>query len=231
VINTLAGIAATCHKAGTDIRLLAHRKELEEPFEHDQVGSSAMAYKRNPMRSERMCGLARFLMSLDANPPATLATQWLERSLDDSANRRLVLPQAFLAADAILILYENIARGLVVHPQVIARHLREELPFMITENVLMQAVAAGGDRQALHERIRQHSLAAAQVVKEGGGDNDLVARLKADEAFAAVDFGRAMDPSRLTGRSAEQVDEFLETVVAPIRKRYGESTVPDELFV
>ena len=228
VLDTLAGIAASSHKAASDLRILAHRKEVEEPFEKDQIGSSAMAYKRNPMRTERICSLARFAMSLPANAAQTHANQWMERTLDDSANRRLVLPQAFLAIDAILILYHNVASGLVVYPQVIARHLRDELPFMATENILMAAVAAGGDRQELHERIRQHSQAAAAIVKEQGGQNDLLARLKIDKAFAGVDVDAAVDPSKLTGRSAEQVDEFLVEVVAPIRERYGErQTVAD----
>lgn len=221
VLDALSGIAASSHKAATDLRILAHRKEIEEPFEKDQIGSSAMAYKRNPMRSERICSLARFAMSLAANTDQTHATQWMERSLDDSANRRLVIPQAFLAVDAILILYQNVASGLAVYPQVIAKHLREELPFMATENILMAAVAAGGDRQTLHERIRQHSQAAATVVKEQGGSNDLIARLKGDKAFAAVDVEAAVDPATLTGRSKEQVDEFLAEVVAPIRQKYG----------
>jgi adenylosuccinate lyase len=220
VLDTLAGIGASSHKAATDLRILAHRKEVEEPFEKDQIGSSAMAYKRNPMRAERICSLARFAMSLPANASQTHATQWMERTLDDSANRRLVTPQAFLAIDAILILYHNVAQGLVVYPQVIAKHLREELPFMATENILMAAVAAGGDRQDLHERIRQHSHAAAAVVKEQGGENDLIDRLKQDKAFANVDLESTIDPAKLTGRSAEQVDEFLAGVVGPIRKRY-----------
>ncbi len=231
VLDTLAGIAASAHKAAADLRILAHRKEVEEPFEKDQIGSSAMAYKRNPMRCERICGLARFAMSLSTNAAQTHATQWMERTLDDSANRRLVLPQAFLAVDAILILYQNVAGGLVVYPQVIARHLREELPFMATENILMAAVAAGGDRQTLHERIRQHSQAAAAVVKEQGGDNDLLARLKKDKAFAAVDLDAALDPAKLTGRSPEQVDGFLADVVAPIRERYGDTGPTQELRV
>jgi adenylosuccinate lyase len=221
VLDTLAGIAASSHKAATDLRILAHRKEIEEPFEADQIGSSAMAYKRNPMRSERICGLARFAMSLAANTDETHATQWMERTLDDSANRRLTIPQAFLAIDAILILYQNVASGLVVYPNVIARALREELPFMATENILMAAVAAGGDRPTLHEKIRQHSQAAAKVVKEQGGNNDLLARLKADKAFAAIDIESALDPLTLVGRSREQIDEFLLTVVTPIRTRYG----------
>jgi adenylosuccinate lyase len=221
VLDALTGIASSAHKAATDLRILAHRKEIEEPFEKDQIGSSAMAYKRNPMRSERICSLARFVMSLSANAAQTHATQWMERTLDDSANRRLVLPQAFLAIDAILILYQNIACGLAVYPRVIAKHLREELPFMATENILMTAVAAGGDRQDLHERIRQHSQAAAAVVKDHGGENDLMARLKGDPAFAGLDLDAAVDPAELTGRSKEQVDEFLSGVVAPIRERYG----------
>ena len=230
VLDTLSGIAASSHKAATDLRILAHRKEIEEPFEKDQIGSSAMAYKRNPMRSERICSLARFAMNLASNTDETHATQWMERTLDDSANRRLVIPQAFLAIDAVLILYQNVATGLVVYQQVIAKHLREELPFMATENILMAAVAAGGDRQTLHERIRQHSQAAAAVVKDQGGDNDLITRLKTDKAFAAADIDSAIDPSKLTGRSKEQVDEFLNEVVAPIRRRYGKSS-PAEVRV
>jgi adenylosuccinate lyase len=231
VLDVLAGIAASAHKAATDLRILAHRKEIEEPFETDQIGSSAMAYKRNPMRCERICALARFAMNLSANAAQTHATQWLERTLDDSANRRLVLPQAFLAIDALLILYQNVASGLVVYPQVIARHLREELPFMATENILMAAVAAGGDRQSLHEKIRQHSQAAARVVKEQGSENDLLARLKKDKAFAAVNVDAAIDPATLTGRSSEQVDEFLAEVVQPIRQRYRETLMPSAVRV
>jgi adenylosuccinate lyase len=231
VLDVLSGIAASSHKAATDLRILAHRKEVEEPFEKDQIGSSAMAYKRNPMRSERICALSRFAMNLSANAAETHATQWMERTLDDSANRRLVIPQAFLAIDAILILYQNIASGLAVYPEVIAKHLREELPFMATENILMAAVAAGGDRQELHERIRQHSQAAAAVVKQKGGQNDLIARLKGDAAFAGVDVDAAIDASKLTGRSREQVDEFLAEVVEPIRHRYPDVATSDELRV
>jgi len=216
----LAGIAGSAHKAATDLRLLQSRKEIEEPFEKDQIGSSAMAYKRNPMRSERICGLARFVISLQSSAAATLATQWLERTLDDSANRRLVLPQAFLAVDALLMLYENVASGLVVYPQVIGRHLAEELPFMATEAILMAAVAGGGDRQDLHERIRQHSQAAAAEVKQKGAANDLMQRLAMDTAFKTVNLDEMLDPARFVGRAPEQVDEFLEEVVAPIRKRY-----------
>jgi adenylosuccinate lyase len=230
VLDTLSGVAASSHKAATDLRILANRKEIEEPFEKDQIGSSAMAYKRNPMRCERICSLARFAMSLAANTDQTHATQWMERTLDDSANRRLVIPQAFLAIDAILILYQNVASGLVVYPQVIAKHLREELPFMATENILMAAVAAGGDRQTLHERLRQHSQAAAAVVKEQGCANDLIERLKNDKAFAAVDIDAAIDPAKLTGRSEEHVGEFLAEIVAPIRKKYV-AAAPSEVRV
>jgi adenylosuccinate lyase len=220
VLDTLAGIAASAHKATSDLRILAHKKEIEEPFEADQIGSSAMAYKRNPMRCERICGLARYAISLAANGAATHATQWMERTLDDSANRRLVLPQAFLAIDAILILYQNVASGLVVYPQVIAKNLREELPFLASENILMAAVAVGGDRQDLHERIRRHSQAAAQAVKELGRPNDLLERLAGDAAFAGIDIEAAIDPRALVGRSPEQVDELIAEVVAPIRERY-----------
>jgi adenylosuccinate lyase len=221
VLDVLAGVATSAHKAATDLRILASRQEIDEPFEQEQIGSSAMAYKRNPMRCERICGLARFAMSLPPNALATHASQWMERTLDDSANRRIVLPQAFLAVDAILILYQNVAAGLTVYPAMIAKHLGEELPLMCTENILMAAVAAGGDRQDLHERIRQHSQAAAALVKEQGSENDLLARLKEDKAFAAVDLDATVDPHSLTGRSAEQVDEFLTEVVGPIRQRYG----------
>jgi adenylosuccinate lyase len=231
VLDTLSGIAASSHKAATDLRILAHRKEIEEPFEKEQIGSSAMAYKRNPMRSERICSLARFAMNLASNTDETHATQWMERTLDDSANRRLVLPQAFLAIDAILVLYQNISTGLVVYPQVIGKHLLEELPFMATENILMAAVAAGGDRQSLHERIRQHSQAAAAVVKEQGGENDLIDRLKGDQQFSGVDVDAATDPKTLTGRSKEQVDAFLRDVVAPICERYGKQSLSSNVRV
>jgi adenylosuccinate lyase len=226
VLDALSGIAQSAHKAASDLRILASRKEIEEPFESGQIGSSAMAYKRNPMRCERICGLARFLISLQANGAYTAATQWMERTLDDSANRRVVLPPAFLAADAILTLYQNVASGLVVYPEVIARHLREELPFMATEHLLMAAVAAGGDRQDLHERIRRHSVAAAQVVKGEGKPNDLLERLAGDDAFAAIDIRAALDPTRFVGRAPQQVDDFLAEVVQPIRDRY-EGPPPD----
>jgi adenylosuccinate lyase len=224
VVDVLAGIAGSAHKAATDLRLLQSRKEIEEPFEKDQIGSSAMAYKRNPMRSERICGLARYVISLQSSAAATLATQWLERTLDDSANRRLVLPQAFLAVDALLMLYENVATGLVVYPQVIGKHVAEELPFMATEAILMAAVEAGGDRQELHEHIRQHSQAAAAEVKRKGAANDLMQRLATDAAFKSVNLKEMLDPARFVGRAPQQVDEFLAEVVAPIRKRYPNAT-------
>jgi adenylosuccinate lyase len=223
VLAVLSGIAQSAHKMATDLRILQHRKEVEEPFEDEQVGSSAMAYKRNPMRSERICSLARFVISLESNAAMTAATQWLERTLDDSANRRLVLPQSLLATDALLILAQNVARGLVVYPQVIAKGLAAELPFMATENLLMAAVATGGDRQELHERIRRHSHAAAAVVKQQGGRNDLLDRLAADPAFARVDLVAALDPARFVGRAPQQVDEFLADVVEPIRKKYPQA--------
>lgn len=221
VVDVLAGIAQSAHKMSTDLRLLQSRKEVEEPFETSQIGSSAMAYKRNPMRSERICGLARYVLSLQSSTGATTATQWMERTLDDSANRRLVLPQAFLAIDAILLIAQNVTSGLVVYPRVIERHLAEELPFMATENILMAAVAAGGDRQDLHERIRRHSQDAAHVVKSEGKSNDLLERLADDPAFSQVDLSATLDPSQFVGRAPEQVDEFLAEVVAPIRTRYA----------
>ena len=221
VLDVLGGFAQSAHKFGTDLRLLQSRKELEEPFERDQIGSSAMAYKRNPMRSERLCSLARFVMSLQSSAAQTMATQWMERTLDDSANRRLTIPQAFLATDAMLILYRNIVDGLVVYPQVIARHLQEELPFMATEEILMAGVRSGGDRQELHERIRVHSQEAARQVKERGATNDLLSRLQSDPAFQSVDLTGALDPLRFTGRAAQQVDRFVADVIAPIRQRYA----------
>ena len=220
IVDALSGVAQSAHKFATDLRILAHRKEMEEPFEAHQIGSSAMAYKRNPMRSERICSLARFVMSLQTSPPMTLATQWMERTLDDSANRRLVLPQAFLAVDAVLILYQNIADGMVVYPKVIEKNLRAELPFMATENILMAAVEKGGDRQDLHERIRRHSQAAAAVVKLEGGDNDLLDRLRKDETFSKVDIDAELDPKAFVGRSPEQVDEFITEQIDPVRHRY-----------
>ncbi|WP_164104160.1 adenylosuccinate lyase [Candidatus Laterigemmans baculatus] len=232
ILDALSGIGQSLHKSGSDLRLLAGRKEVEEPFEKDQIGSSAMAYKRNPMRSERICALARFAISLQGSAAATAATQWMERTLDDSANRRLVIPQSFMAIDAALVLMQNVTDGLVVYPNTIARHLGEELPFMATENILMRAVAAGGDRQELHERIRQHSQAAAWEVKSEGRPNDLLERLMADEAFAGVDLQGALNPLDFVGRAPEQVDEFIAEYVEPVRARYsGEENLSAEVFV
>jgi len=221
VLSLLGGIGTSAHKAGSDLRILQSRKELEEPFEEKQIGSSAMAYKRNPMRAERMCSLARFATSLTSSGDQTFATQWLERTLDDSANRRLTLPQSLLAIDAVLIIYENIMTGLVVYPEVIRKHLQAELPFMATENILMQAVEAGGDRQHLHERIRVHSQEAGKQVKQFGRDNDLISRLKSDPDFAQVNVDLALDPSKFVGRAPEQVDEFVRDVIEPIRKTHA----------
>lgn len=220
VLAALSGIAQSAHKMATDLRLLAHRREIDEPFEQEQVGSSAMAYKRNPMRCERICSLARFLMGLEPMAWQTAAVQWLERTLDDSAARRLYIPQAFLAADAVLLLVRNVVAGLVVYPQMIAANLAAELPFMATENILMAAVAAGGDRQQLHERIRRHSQAAAAAMKQEGRPNDLLERLKSDEAFVAVDMGALLDPRQFIGRAPQQVDEFLAGVLAPLLAKY-----------
>jgi adenylosuccinate lyase len=224
VLAALAAIAESAHRFGTDLRLLAHEQELEEPFETEQVGSSAMAYKRNPMRAERMCALARFVLAVAPAAGQTAATQWLERTLDDSALRRLVVPQAFLAVDAILNLYLNVVPDLVVHPPVIARHVAEQLPFMATEDLLMAAVRSGGDRQDLHERIRVHAMAAAERLKDGAAANDLLDRIRNDPAFPPLDFERLLDPYRYTGRAARQVDEFLAREIEPIRDRYPKRT-------
>lgn len=212
IIGALASFAASVHKLCNDVRILAMLKEIEEPFESSQVGSSAMPYKRNPARSERATGLARYLMSLHNNSLMTLAEQMLERTLDDSANKRLVVPEAFLAADALAILLHNICEGIVVYPALIASRIAAELPFIATENILMAAVAAGGDRQALHERIRIHSRAAADQVKRQGGRNDLMERLSADPAFAGVDLNQAMNPAAYTGLAAEQTLAFVQKV-------------------
>jgi adenylosuccinate lyase len=221
IAAALAGIGATVHKFCNDLRLLAGLKELEEPFESTQVGSSAMAYKRNPMRAERATGLARFLMDVSVSPLHTAAEQWLERTLDDSANKRLAMPELFLSADAALLICLNIARGLVVYPATIAAHVAAELPFMATENILMAAVKAGGDRQDLHERIRRHSQAAAEGVKAHGRPNDLLDRLKSDPVFAKIDIDAMLNPIAFIGRAPQQVDEFLADVVEPIRKEYA----------
>ena len=218
VLDLLSGVAQGCAKIANDLRLLQHENEVLEPFESEQIGSGAMAYKRNPMRAERINGLARFVISLQQNGAQTASSQWLERTLDDSANRRLVLPEAFLAVDAILILAENIARGLEVRDGVVARHVAEQMPFMATERWLMLGVEAGGDRQALHEVVRKHSLAAAEQTATGGV-NDLMERLSADAAFQKLDAGKLkaeIDPAKYVGRSPEQVTEFLGEYLRPL---------------
>lgn len=218
VANVLAGIAASAHKFSNDIRLLQHLKEIEEPFEKTQIGSSAMAYKRNPMRSERIASLSRYVMVDALNPAITSATQWFERTLDDSANKRLSIPEAFLAIDGILDLYLNVVDGLVVYPKVIEKRLMSELPFMATENIMMDAVKAGGDRQELHERIRTLSMEAGRNVKEKGLDNNLLELIAADPAFnmSLEELKKTMDPSKYTGRSEQQVEEFVAEVIKPI---------------
>ena len=218
VVNVLAGIAASAHKMSNDIRLLQHLKEVEEPFEKSQIGSSAMAYKRNPMRSERIASLSRYVMVDALNPAITSATQWFERTLDDSANKRLSVPEGFLAIDGILDLCLNVVDGLVVYPKVIEKHMMAELPFMATENIMMDAVKAGGDRQELHEKIRTLSMEAGKNVKEKGLDNNLLELIAADPAFnlSLDDLKAAMKPERYTGRAKEQVDEFLAEVIQPI---------------
>ncbi len=221
VAASLAGVAASVHKTCNDIRLLANLKEMEEPFAAKQVGSSAMAYKRNPMRCERATGLARWLMDVSVSPLHTAAEQWFERTLDDSANKRMAIPEVFLTADSILQIVLNVVSGLVVYPKSIAARVGAELPFMATENILMAAVTAGGDRQDLHERIRTHSMAAASEVKNEGRPNDLIARLKGDDAFAAVDVDALLEPSAFIGRAPEQVDEFIAAHVEPVRAKYA----------
>jgi adenylosuccinate lyase len=219
-VDTLASIAQSAHKMCNDIRLLANLKEIEEPFEKSQIGSSAMAYKRNPMRCERTTGLARLVMSLASSPMMTAAEQWLERTLDDSANRRVSIAEAFLATDGILEIMINVASGMVVYPKVIAARVMSELPFMATENIMMAGVQAGGNRQDLHEKIRVYSHEAAAQVKQHGLHNDLLDRLKADPAFAKVDFKKVMNPKDYIGRCPEQVNEFIAEVVTPVRRKY-----------
>ncbi len=220
VLDVLSGLAQSAHKLGTDLRLLAHDQEIDEPFEKEQDGSSAMAYKRNPVRSERMCGLARFVISLSTSTAQTAAVQWMERTLDDSVNRRLVLPQAFLADDGILRLALNISRGMQVNPEVIRKRVEEFLPYMVTENLMMDAVARGADRQKVHKVVRDHSQEVTARLKEGAPRNDLLDRLSQEEVFQGTDFGQVLDRTSLVGRSPQQVDEFLAEVVAPIRQRY-----------
>jgi adenylosuccinate lyase len=221
VLSVLSGIAQSAYKMAGDVRLLANLKEMEEPFEKSQVGSSAMAYKRNPMRSERVCSLARYLMNLPLNAAQTESTQWFERTLDDSANRRIVLPEAFLAADVILSLLANIMNGVQIWPKVIEAHIMAELPFMATENIMMAAVREGGDRQELHEAIRQHSMDAGKVVKAEGKPNDLISRLEADPLFAKVapKMHEILEPSQFVGRAPQQVEDFLAESFEPVRAR------------
>ena len=218
VLNILAGIAASAHKMSNDIRLLQHLKEVEEPFEKSQIGSSAMAYKRNPMRSERIASLSRYVMIDALNPAITSATQWFERTLDDSANKRLSVPEGFLAIDGILDLCLNVVDGLVVYPKVIEKHMLAELPFMATENIMMDAVKAGGDRQELHERIRELSMEAGRTVKVEGKDNNLLDLIAADPAFNLTieELRKSMDPSKYVGRAKEQTTAFIEKVVQPV---------------
>ncbi len=222
VVNVLAGIAASAHKFSNDIRLLQHLKEVEEPFEKSQIGSSAMAYKRNPMRSERIASLANYVMSDVMNPAITSATQWFERTLDDSANKRMSVPEAFLAVDGILDLYLNVVDGLVVYTKVINKHIMAELPFMATENIMMDAVKAGGDRQELHEKIRQLSMQAGRRVKEEGLDNNLLELIAADPAFNLTleDLQKSMNPSLYIGRSKDQVEEFISENISPVLDKY-----------
>jgi adenylosuccinate lyase len=228
-LSTLAGVAQSASKMAHDLRLLAHLKEIEEPFEEHQIGSSAMPYKRNPMRSERICALARHAIALTIDPGFTAATQWLERTLDDSANKRIAVPEAYLTVDSILLILHNVSAGLVVHPPMIRRHLMEELPFMATENLMMQAVKRGGDRQDLHERVRTHSLAAGQRVKNEGLDNDLLDRIAADPAFGVTreELADEVRPENYVGRAPEQVDEFLDEWVKPVLERYPDATADD----
>jgi adenylosuccinate lyase len=222
VLDAVAGLGQSAHKWGCDLRLLAHRQEIDEPFEAEQIGSSAMAYKRNPMRAERLCSLSRFLMGLPPMAAQTHAGQWFERTLDDSAARRLYIPQAFLTADAILRIALNVASGLVVNRPVIAKAVSDYLPYMATENLMMAAVAAGADRQHVHEQVRQHSHAVTTRIKQGQGNaTELIDRMQADPAFTGVNFTSEMDPRRYVGRSPEQVIEFVESEILPIRSRYA----------
>jgi len=220
IVSSLALIAQSAHKMCNDIRLLANLKEIQEPFQKSQVGSSSMPYKRNPMRCERATALSRFVISLATSPQMTASEQWLERTLDDSANRRIVIPEAFMAVDGILEILINVTAGLVVYPKVIASHINAELAFMATENILVAAVKAGGNRQVLHEKIRRHSQAASAQVKQFGKTNDLIERLKADPAFSKIDFKKILNPKDYIGRAPQQVDEFIVQYVIPIRRKY-----------
>ena len=225
VLSVLSSIAQSAHKFSNDIRLLQHLKEVEEPFEKSQIGSSAMAYKRNPMRSERMASLANYVISDVMNPAIVAATQWFERTLDDSANKRISVPEAFLAVDGILDLYLNITEGLVVYPKVIESHLMNELPFMATENIMMDAAKRGADRQELHEHVRVHSMAASKVIKEEGGENDLLERIANDPIFGVTldELKGIVDPHKYVGRAPRQTEIFLHDVVKPILDRYADT--------
>ena len=229
VLATLSGVAQSASKFATDVRLLCHMKEIEEPFEKNQIGSSAMPYKRNPMRSERICSLARYVIADAANPAITTATQWFERTLDDSANKRISVPEAFLSIDAILNIYLNVASGLIVHEKVIAKHIQEELPFMASENIMMDAVRRGGDRQVLHEEIRKMSIEAGRVVKEEGGQNNLLELIAQNPMFgmSLEEISAHMDPSLYIGRCPQQVDEFLADFIQPKLDKYAAALKAD----
>ena len=218
VLSALGGLAQSAMKMATDIRLLANFKEMEEPFEKNQIGSSAMPYKRNPMRCERICALARYLMIDVLNPAMTAGTQWFERTLDDSANKRIAMAEGFLAADAILNILLNVSDGLVVYPKVVRSRVMAELPFMASENIMMKAVKKGGDRQELHERLREHAVAAAAVVKQEGQPNDMIARVEADPAFGLTreEIESELQPEAFTGRAPQQVEEYLDSYIRPL---------------
>ncbi len=221
ILASLASVAAATHKFATDLRLLANRGELEEPFEKKQIGSSAMAYKRNPMRCERICALARFVMNMPPNALQTAAVQWMERTLDDSANRRLVLPEAFLALDGMLDVLNNVVGGLIVHEARVSKNLQQEMPFLATERLMMEAVGAGADRQDAHEVVRRHAIDVARKIKEKGAENDLLDRLAQEPIFASLDLSCVTDPSGFVGRAPAQVDQFIAAVVEPIRANYS----------
>ena len=233
VVSVLGSIAQSAYKFSNDMRLLQHLKEMEEPFEENQIGSSAMAYKRNPMRSERISALARYVVVNTVNPAITASTQWFERTLDDSANKRIVIPESFLAVDAILNIYMNISSGLVVYPKVIEKRIYEELPFMATENILMEAVKKGGDRQELHEAIRKHAMDAGNVVKIEGGRNDLIERILNDSLFALdkEEIQKVLKPKNYVGRAAKQVEEFLAETVEPVLEKYKAEEMKVDLKV
>lgn len=233
IMNVLCGIAQTCAKFSSDIRLLCHLKEIEEPFEKGQIGSSAMAYKRNPMRSERMASIARYVMVNSLNPVITASSQWLERTLDDSANRRISMPEAFLGVDAMLNLYINIAGGLVVYPKVIEKHLMEELPFMATENIIMDGVKRGGDRQELHEAVRQHSMETSFDIKANGAENNLISRLAGDPVFAVSEeeLLKLLSPEKFVGCAVMQTTRFLEQEVNPAILKWGKTSQAEEITV